>query len=155
MCFGRGKGEGNLLLQGCQIPPKSQPFIRPWPQEGTCCHMWKSNKKAMCNAQISGVPVPKLKPQGERTPHVRRSTLEPLEMKQLLLLLQERSKLNFCSCVEWNCKGKKVKSGRIKLPLRDLIAVSTQARTLEFLKNTSLIPTIVLFQSPSFLQLFI
>lgn len=52
--------------------------------------------------------MPKLKLQGERTPHVRsRGTLVLLEMKQLLLLLQEGKKLKFCCSVHRNRKGEK------------------------------------------------
>lgn len=103
---GCGEREGNVPHQGCQnFPLKWAGKLR----EGTCCCTWggKSKEKGMRNAQINGVPVPKLKPQGKRTPSVRsRGTVVLLEMKQLLLLLQEGKKLMFSKPVQRSCKGK-------------------------------------------------
>lgn len=57
MRLGPGRGEEDLLQQGCRnFPLKSRPFTLPWPREGTSCRPWRGEGRVTKKPGISGSP---------------------------------------------------------------------------------------------------
>lgn len=118
MRSGPGEGEDDLPWQGCQnFPLKSRPFTLCLAMGGNLLPQVERGGRTIVpeeswwgrvkHTNRSGASAKTETSQGERTPRVRSRGTVLLEMKHLLLLLQEGKKLKFCSSVQSNHKGKK------------------------------------------------